>query len=140
MKRALFTTVLALGLAVPAFADVTIKQTTGGKGLGMSGTTPGDDLHQGQQDAHRRRQSATRRRRRSSTSTRRRCTCSTRRRRKPTCGTWRAFAQELSQSVDTSSIKGSFKPNGQTKQIAGQTATGYDMEISVTPRWAATRT
>ena len=39
--------------------------------------------------------SATRPRRRSSTSTRRRCTSSTRRRRKPTCGTWRAFAQEI---------------------------------------------
>ena len=41
MKRVVLTAVLAIGLALPAYADVTIKQTTGGKGIGMSGTAPG---------------------------------------------------------------------------------------------------
>jgi hypothetical protein len=41
MKRALLTTALILGVAMPAFADVTLKQTTTGKGLGISGTMAG---------------------------------------------------------------------------------------------------
>jgi hypothetical protein len=41
------------------------------------------------------------------------------------------LSQEISASVDTSNMKVSLKPNGQTKQIAGKTATGYDIEVSV---------
>ena len=99
----------------PPYADVTIKQTTGGKGMGMCGQCHRDDLHQGQQDAGGPRSSGDRSRRPSSTSTRRRCTSSIRRRRKPTCGTWRAFAAQMGQSVDVSNMKASVKPNGQTK-------------------------
>ena len=37
-----------------------------------------------------------------------------------------------------SNMKASIKPNGKTKQIAGKTATGYDMETQrCRPRWAA---
>jgi hypothetical protein len=42
-----------------------------------------------------------------------------------------AFTAEISKTVDTSAIKASLTPNGQTKQIAGQTATGYDLEVSM---------
>ena len=42
-----------------------------------------------------------------------------------------AFGSTMNQSVDTAGIKSSIKPNGQTKQIAGKAATGYDMEMSV---------
>ena len=42
-----------------------------------------------------------------------------------------AFGSNMNQSVDTAGIKSSIKPNGQTKQIAGKAATGYDMEMSV---------
>ena len=42
-----------------------------------------------------------------------------------------AFGKNLESSVDTSGMKQSFKPNGQTKQIAGKAATGYDMEMSL---------
>ena len=87
MTRVVLTAVLALGLALPAYADVTIKQTTGGKGLGMSGTAPGTTYIKGNKmrsdvvigD-------------RTQTSIfdvdAQKCTSSTRRRRKPTCGTW----------------------------------------------------
>jgi len=37
MTRILVGTVLALALAAPVRADVTLHQTTGGKGMGMSG-------------------------------------------------------------------------------------------------------
>src|SRR5215469_6367407 len=41
------------------------------------------------------------------------------------------FAQELSKKVDASSMKASLKPNVQTRQIAGASATGYDMDVSM---------
>ena len=41
------------------------------------------------------------------------------------------FAKEISANVDTANIKVSFKPNGQTKEIAGKSATGYDVEVAV---------
>jgi hypothetical protein len=42
-----------------------------------------------------------------------------------------AFASEISKSVDMSGMKASLKANGQTRQIAGHSAAGYDMEISM---------
>jgi hypothetical protein len=41
MTRAAVVSLFVLSLAAPANADVTIKQSTSGKGLGMSGTTSG---------------------------------------------------------------------------------------------------
>ena len=41
MKRTYVATLLCIGLAVPSWADVTIKMTTGGKALGMSGKAAG---------------------------------------------------------------------------------------------------
>lgn len=38
MKRFILATLLAFGLAVPSFADVTVKAMAGGKGMGMSAT------------------------------------------------------------------------------------------------------
>jgi hypothetical protein len=39
MTRAALASILVLSLVVPATADVTITQSTTGKGMGMSGTT-----------------------------------------------------------------------------------------------------
>jgi hypothetical protein len=41
------------------------------------------------------------------------------------------FAEQISTNVDQANIKAAIKPNGQTKEIAGKTANGYDIEISV---------
>lgn len=35
MKRVFVVAVLGVGLALPAHADVALKQTTGGKGMGI---------------------------------------------------------------------------------------------------------
>ena len=48
MTRIAITLALLAALAAPAAADVTIKQTTTGKGLGMSGTMPGKPMKNGQ--------------------------------------------------------------------------------------------
>ncbi len=50
-----------------------------------------------------------------------------------------AFAQELSQSVDTSSAKGSLKANGKTKQSPARPRAATTWRFRSTPRWAATR-
>ncbi len=59
MKRfALVALVALIALAAPvapAFADVTIKSTAAGKGMGMAGTSTTTTLHQGHQDADRHR-------------------------------------------------------------------------------------
>jgi hypothetical protein len=43
----------------------------------------------------------------------------------------KAFGASMSTAVDTSQMKASVKANGQTKEIAGKTANGYDMTISM---------
>jgi hypothetical protein len=121
---------IAVAVAAPALADVTIKQTTEGKGLGLGGKTSGVGYFKGGKmrsdvaigdktqtvifdvDAQKMYSFDSK---------------------KKEADVWdmAAFADELSKSVDASSIKASIKPNGQTKQIGGHTAAGYDTEITL---------
>jgi hypothetical protein len=130
MTRALTASILALSLSTPAFADVTIKQTTTGKGLGMSGTTSGMTYIKGSKmrtdsvlgdktqsvifdlDAQKMYSFDSKKK-------------------EADVFDMGTFAKEISANVDTANIKVSFKPNGQTKEIAGKSATGYDVEVSV---------
>lgn len=41
------------------------------------------------------------------------------------------FAAQIEKSVDVQNAKGSIKPNGQTKQVGGNAAAGYDMTMSM---------
>jgi hypothetical protein len=127
-KLIILTVALAIGSARSRRADVTLKQTTGGKGLGLSGSARRHDLYQRQQDARRRRHGRQdddkHLRSRRAEDVRLRFEEEGSRR----VGQWPAFAAEVSKSVDTSSAKASLKPNGQTKQIGGKSATGYDIE------------
>jgi hypothetical protein len=130
MQRVLVGTLVALALAMPAYADLTMKQTTTGKGLGMSGTTTGTTYIKGGKmrsdmvvgdktlttifdlDAQKMYIFDSK---------------------KKEADVWdmASFAQEIGANVDTENMKVSMKPNGQSKEIAGKAATGYDMEISV---------
>jgi hypothetical protein len=130
MKRTVVIIGLALGVAHAAYADLTVKSTTGGKGLGLSGSAPGTTYIKGNKmradavmgdktmtsiydlDAQKMYVFDSK---------------------KKEADVWdmAAFASELSKSVDTSSAKATLKPNGQTKQIGGKTATGYDVEVSM---------
>lgn len=130
MKYKLLATVLSLGLTVTAHGDTTIKQTTNGKGLGISGNATGTTYIKGNKmrseivlgdktqttifdlDAQKMYMFDSK---------------------KKEADVWdmAAFAQELSKNVDLSGMKASFTPNGQSKQIGGQTAAGYDLEVSV---------
>jgi hypothetical protein len=130
MKRILIATVLGLGLALPADADVALKQTTGGKGMGISGTAKGTTYIKGSKmrtdvvmgdktqttifdvDAQKMYVFDSK---------------------KKEADVWdmATFGAELSKTVDMSGAKASVKPNGQTKQIAAHSAAGYDMEVSM---------
>jgi hypothetical protein len=130
MKHVLIATVLGLCLALPAHADVTLKQTTGGKGMGISGNASGatyikgnrmrSDLVVGDKtqttifdvDAQKMYIFDSK---------------------KKEADVWdmATFGAELSKTVDMSGAKASVTSNGQTKQIAGHSAAGYDMEVSM---------
>lgn len=130
MKRTFVIMVLAIGLAQPAFADVTIKQTTSGKGPGISGTTPGMVRIKG----NKMRSDTTVGDQTQSTlfdlDAQKMYIFNSK---KKEADVWdmAAFAGELSKSVDVSSAKASFKPSGQTKQIAGHTAESHELLISM---------
>ena len=130
MKRTFLAILLATGLAFPVSADVAIKQTTGGKGMGISGTTTGttyikgnrmrSDVEMGDKvqstifdvDAQKMYMFDSK---------------------KKEADVWdmAAFSAEMSKSVDVSGMKASIKPNSQKKAFGAHSADGYDMEISV---------
>jgi hypothetical protein len=42
-----------------------------------------------------------------------------------------ALQADMAKAVDTAALKATFEPNGKTKEIAGRTATGYDMSMTM---------
>ena len=130
MKIAAIVVACCFGLAQPGLADVTVHQTTNGKGLGFSGKATGVSYIKGNKmrtdvvdgdktlttifdlDAQKMISFDSK---------------------KKEADVWdmAAFSKELAKSVDTSKMKVSLTPNGQTKEIAGQKATGYMLEISM---------
>jgi hypothetical protein len=130
MMRIFAAIVLALGLALPADADVTIKQTTGGKGMGLSGTATAVTYIKG----HKMRSDVVMGDKTQSmvfdVDAQKLYSFDSK---KKEADVWdmAAFAAEVGKSVDVSGATASLKPNGQTKQIAGQPAAGHDMEISM---------
>jgi len=130
MTRVLGLALLVLSLAAPAAADLTLKQTMNGKGLGVNGQSNGTAYIKGnkmrsEMQVGDRTQIAI-----FDLDAQKMYSFDSK---KKEADVWdmAAFAGELSKTVDTSAIKATLKPNGQTKQIAGQTATGYDLEISM---------
>lgn len=119
-----------LCIPTPASADVTLKQINEGKGLGMSAHVSSTTRIRGDKmridDALGKKTQTTifdldaQKAYFFDSKTKR-------------ADVWnmRALAQTISKSVDTSSMKASIKPNGQTKSIAGHMADGYDVRVSV---------
>lgn len=130
MKRAILVVLLTGAFAAPAAADVTLKQMTTGKGMGMSGKIAGTTYIKG---LKMRTDSVT------GDTTRTMLFDIEAQKlymfdsKKKEADVWdmATFAGEMAQSVQTSDIKASVKPNGQTKSLLGKTATGYDMEITM---------
>ena len=129
MRRVCCTTVLALALSLPAFADVTIKQTTSGKGMGMGAKSAGATYIK----ANKMRADMVIGDTTQSTifdlDTQKAYFFNSK---KKEADVWdmAAFGAQLGQAVDVSNMKASLKPNGQTKPFGSLTANGYDMEVS----------
>jgi hypothetical protein len=121
---------LTLALSLPALADVTIRQNTSGKGVIAAASGVSTTYIKGMKMR---------------TDTESRGTVQSTifdvenqkmyvfDSKKKTADVWDmgVFAAELAKSVETGEMTASVKPNGQTKEIAGKKATGYQLETSV---------
>ena len=136
MIRTVLTILLLATVAAPAGADVTIKQTNAGKGMGMSGAVPSTTYIKGLKMRTETVTGDTTRVTIFDVANQKMYSFDSK---KKEVDVWdmQAFAAEMGKSVDASSMTASVKANGQTRQIAGHAAAGYDMEIAVPPRWAA---
>lgn len=129
MKHVMLAAVAALVMAAPAHADVKLTEKVGGKGLGMpndmpvttyikglklrSDTTSGDTVRTTIFDVQNQKMYIFDSK-------------------KKEADVWDMadFGKQLAMN-NSEEGSASFKPNGQTKQIGGKTATGYDMSISM---------
>jgi hypothetical protein len=121
---------LALGLATPALADVTVKAIASGKGMGASTSTTTTTYIKGNKMRTDTIIGDTTRTMIFDVDGQRLYSFDSR---KKEADAWdmQAFGGEMTKSVDTSGMKATVKPNGKTKVIAGKTANGYDLEISM---------
>ena len=117
-------------LVAPAFADVTVKSTGAGKGMGMGGTMTMTTYIKGNKMRTDTVMGDSTRTMIFDVDAQRLYSFDSK---KKEADAWdmKAFGASIQSSVDTSGMKASIKPNGQTKQLAGKAASGYDMELSV---------
>ena len=127
MKR-LVAVVALVALAAPAYADVTIKSSTTGKGMGMSGNVNSTTYIKGNKLRTDTVSGDTTRTVIFDVDTQKMISFDSKKKEADVYDMSRLSA-EISKTVQTSEMKASVKPNGKTKQISGQTAAGYDMEV-----------
>ena len=129
MNRLILVALFASVLAAPSFADVTVKATASGKGMGMSTNMVTTTFIKGNKMRTDTVIGDTTRTMIFDVDNQRLYSFDSK---KKEADAWdmQAFAANMS-GVDTSQMKASVKANGQTKEIAGKTAAGYDMSISM---------
>ena len=131
MTRFALVAVAALILpATPAVADVTIKSTMTGKGMGMSGTMTSTTYIKGNKMRSDTVTGDTTRSVIFDLETQKMISFDSKKKEADVYD-MQKLAADISANVQTSDMKASVKPNGKTKTIAGQNAAGYDMEVSV---------
>ena len=130
MKRTFLILGLALALAAHLSAEATLKQTATGKMMGMNGNMPSTTYLKGGKM-------------RVDTVSGDKTLTSIfdvdnqkmymfdSKKKEADVFDMAVFAEEMSKSVQVGAVKSSIKPNGQTRQIDGKTATGYDIAVSV---------
>ena len=129
MKRLILVLGCALAVSAQLFADVTIKSTGTGKGLGLSADMASTTYVKGLKM-------------RVDTGTNpvktvvfdldeQKMISFDSKKKEADVWDMSTSADDMAKVVETGSIKSSVKPNGQSKQIAGKTANGYDIYIEV---------
>jgi hypothetical protein len=130
MKRFSIALLLSFAVALPADADVTIKMTTGGKGMGMASTASGTTYIKG----HKMRSDLQMGNRTQSTifdlDAQKMYIFESG---KKEADVWdmAEFGKQIGLNIDADNMKTSITPNGQKKPFGSLTADGYDMEVSV---------
>lgn len=130
MKRLILSVVLVMGLAAPSFADVTVKASGSGKGMGMSGDMTTITYIKGNKMRTDTVMGDTTRTMIFDVDNQRLYSFDSK---KKEADAWdmKTFGANISNAVDTTGMKSSIKANGQTRQLLGKTAAGYDMEVIV---------
>ena len=130
MHRKMFAALAALVVASPAWADLKMTQITNGKGLGMSANMQGTTYIKG---LKMRSDSV------SGDTTRtmifdvagQKIYSFDNKRKEADVWDMAEFGKQIQTTVDPSQATASIKPTGQTKQVSGQTAAGYEMNITM---------
>jgi hypothetical protein len=129
-RAALVALVAAMAFVAPAFADVTIKSSMTGKGLGMSGSTTATTYIKGNKMRSDTVTGDTTRSVIFDVDTQKMISFDSKKKEADVYDMQKLSA-DISQNVDTTGMKTSIKPNGKTKPVSGHTAAGYDAEITV---------
>ena len=130
MNRSIAIALALLALSAPSFADVTVKSTGGGKGMGVNTAMTTTTYIKGNKMRTDSVVGDTTRSMIFDVDNQRLYSFDSKKRE---VSSWnmQEFSAQMTKSVDTSGMKASVKPNGQTKVIAGKTASGYDIAIEV---------
>jgi hypothetical protein len=133
MKHVIVVAIFALAIAAPARADLKMTQNAAGKGMGMSGSTVTTTYFKGLKMRSDSTSGDTTRTMIFDVENQKMYIFDSK---KKEADVWDMadFGKQIGSTADESGMTASFKPNGQTKQISGKTATGYDMSISMPTR------
>ena len=131
MKRlALVALVALVAPALPAFADVTVKSTVVGKGMGMQGSIPTITYIKGSKMRTEMTQGDTTRISIFDLDAQKMYTFDSRKQEADVYDMQKLTA-DMQKSVQVGDMKASLTPNGKTKEVSGKTASGYDMAVSL---------
>lgn len=131
MKRLILVALVALVAPVaPAFADVTVKSSLAGKGMGMSGTMTTVTYIKGNKM---RTDTIVGDTTRTSVIDMDAMTMSSFDSKKKEADVYdmKKLSEEISKNVQVADMKASIKANGKTKEVSGKSANGYDMTVVV---------
>lgn len=130
MTRKVLIAAFTLALGTSLFADVTIKQTTSGKGMGVAASGTSTTYIKGMKMRADVEARGTVMSTIFDVENQKMYVFDSK---KKSVDVWdmQAFSAELAKNVETGEIKASVKANGQKKEIAGKSATGYDLSVSV---------
>jgi hypothetical protein len=130
MKPAILVLGVTLALAVPALGDVTIKQTTSGKGMGVSAAGTTTTWIKGMKMRSEVEARGTVMTTIFDVESQKMYVFDSK---KKSADVWdmQAFGAEMAKNVDAGEMKASVKANGEKKEVAGKSATGYDLQVSV---------
>lgn len=119
-----------VALVSPAFADVTVKSTVVGKGMGMQGSMPTITYIKGSKMRTEMTQGDTTRISIFDVDAQKMYTLDSKKKEAEVYDMQRLTA-DMQKSVQVTDMKASLKPNGKTKDVSGKTATGYDLAVSL---------